>query len=713
MAAERLAIKRMSNFAVVKEVAKPRDLLELDREIGRYRRLANPPIDALLQRQGRSGREQELDNSVAAKVVDDIVDGAEDVGGAVVDGASSVVTSGTGLVGDALSDAYNAAADKVSFVANTVIDTVEQAVAILINGFDFSAGCPHWIWPSLQVSNSEITIGWGRQMCEVVLVGQRLTLFDFNWGTIAVPYPAPIAAMVAMGSNLVNCISGGGPAFDIFKCVAKTIGETLLQVVPPFSILTKLSAMLSEFLAFFAEMASGAISAAVGETTSMVQEAASSGKFPSSGEQPKLVSSRRGLSTHLRRHVHHQRVRKSSMMQPDDTMGSGAIGFATTEAMPYASMLITQFGGDEFDSGSCLAFAPKHRTGTGNTVTKRDWQVPSPDSTDFVKLEPWGVPCDNQWAKDRVANASNQRTSVNTTSTRRPTRSKDEFDPESEELYIASARYGKEGVKVTESFRGREAAELVRAAMKKASKNLTVLQEGEEGDEDTAMGNHKLWEIGSPAGALVGFSIIGQLAAGVMQMKVQMSFGPLDSPARTVDLLNLVDHLRVVLAAIPFVSQASKEKAIDALTTTNLESQIPQIDIKGALPLVNGWAPYGGWFGSPIYRLRDGVCSVQGVVAGTNWGHIATLPPECRPDQVLLFNANNHDSSARIDVLPDGRVNWVAGGHSYGWVSLSNLVFVPGSSGWPVPLVNGWASYGGDFGTPTYKPLAEGNPLRS
>ena len=29
--------------------------------------------------------------------------------------------------------------------------------------------------------------------------------------------------------------------------------------------------MLSEFLAFFAEMASGAISAAVGETTSMVQ----------------------------------------------------------------------------------------------------------------------------------------------------------------------------------------------------------------------------------------------------------------------------------------------------------------------------------------------------------------------------------------------------------------------------------------------------------
>ena len=139
------------------------------------------------------------------------------------------------------------------------------------------------------------------------------------------------------------------------------------------------------------------------------------------------------------------------------------------QAMPYATMLISQFGGDEYDTGSCLGFAPVHRTGPGNTVTQRDWQVPSPaprldcrslmrlnetidetifwnqtvgnmriidaslmhhvtsiqalrsllvaashsvigtscwkmlmdkESTDFVKLEPWGVPCDNQWAKD-------------------------------------------------------------------------------------------------------------------------------------------------------------------------------------------------------------------------------------------------------------------------------------------------------------------------
>lgn len=51
--------------------------------------------------------------------------------------------------------------------------------------------------------------------------------------------------------------------------------------------------MLSEFLAFFAELASAAITAAVGETTSLVQDAVSLRSFPSKGEAPKLVSTRR------------------------------------------------------------------------------------------------------------------------------------------------------------------------------------------------------------------------------------------------------------------------------------------------------------------------------------------------------------------------------------------------------------------------------------
>ncbi|CAJ1329953.1 unnamed protein product, partial [Effrenium voratum] len=124
--------------------------------------------------------------------------------------------------------------------------------------------------------------------------------------------------------------------------------------------------MLSEFLAFFAEMASAAITGAIGETTSMVQEAASLSQFPAKGDAPRLVSSRRGLVSHVRRQETSRKVihnKRSSLAQtkaertaakakeePDTVVGEGAIGFGTTEAMPYASMLITQFGGDEYDS---------------------------------------------------------------------------------------------------------------------------------------------------------------------------------------------------------------------------------------------------------------------------------------------------------------------------------------------------------------------------
>ena len=75
--------------------------------------------------------------------------------------AVNVITDGTDLVGDALSDAYNAAADKAEFVANTVIDTVEQAMAILTNDFDFSANCPNWNGPSLSVDEKWNLSGLG------------------------------------------------------------------------------------------------------------------------------------------------------------------------------------------------------------------------------------------------------------------------------------------------------------------------------------------------------------------------------------------------------------------------------------------------------------------------------------------------------------------------------------------------------------------------
>ncbi|CAJ1384413.1 unnamed protein product [Effrenium voratum] len=59
---------------------------------------------------------------------------------------------------------------------------------------------------------------------------------------------------------------------------------------------------------------------------------------------------------------------------------------------------MTQFGGREMDTSSCLAFAPRNRTGHNGQATQQNWQVSNED--DFLALEPYAVPCGNNWMKD-------------------------------------------------------------------------------------------------------------------------------------------------------------------------------------------------------------------------------------------------------------------------------------------------------------------------
>ena len=126
--------------------------------------------------------------------------------------------------------------------------------------------------------------------------------------------------------------------------------------------------------------------------------------------------------------------------------------------------------------------------------------------------------------------ALNQVTSVGNSSNKSESKAKAEprvsrvsdFDAVSEELYLASARYTTKGVKITESFEGHEAAERAQKALKP---DFTVLQSDEDENSNSStegLGNHELFELGSPSGALVGFSVRGQLQNAVMKL----SLGP-------------------------------------------------------------------------------------------------------------------------------------------------------------------------------------------
>ncbi|CAE7471577.1 unnamed protein product, partial [Symbiodinium pilosum] len=344
-----------------------------------------------------------LDDAVASKWIDPIADLGEDIGGAIADG--------TGLVGDALGDAYESAADQVSFVANTVIDSVELAVDILIRGFtDWNAGCDESSWPSMRIDSRGLNVNWGRQKCWIRLMGQTVQLFDFNFGTTDLSWPEPIKtvadfgvsaakALFTMGKEIVNCVTSGG-VLDVFKC----FGNKLIQYVPPLNFLNRVPDVLSEFILVFAKVASAVVKQVLHDGQSLVQEAVTS-EFPAAGEKPMVHHSGQHLiiQTHSQRRPAEERPEMSSLQETaeirDGPTGPKQVVNFKVSAIDanYQTKLITQFQGKEVDTSSCLAFAPKNKTGTNNQATKQDWQVGKEE--DFIKLEPWAVPCSQVWMK--------------------------------------------------------------------------------------------------------------------------------------------------------------------------------------------------------------------------------------------------------------------------------------------------------------------------
>jgi hypothetical protein len=124
-----------------------------------------------------------------------------------------------------------------------------------------------------------------------------------------------------------------------------------------------------------------------------------------------------------------------------------------------------------------------------------------------------------------------------------------------------------------------------------------------------------------------------------------------------------------------------------------------------ALALTNGWSRYHNpSYAAPTYAKSGNIVTLEGIVkkASITQGVIATLPSGFRPSKQLVFTVNNHGKQARVDITPDGRVHWIAGGNDYGWVSLSGINFSI-ARGQPLSLTNGWARYpAAQFAIPSY-----------
>jgi hypothetical protein len=105
------------------------------------------------------------------------------------------------------------------------------------------------------------------------------------------------------------------------------------------------------------------------------------------------------------------------------------------------------------------------------------------------------------------------------------------------------------------------------------------------------------------------------------------------------------------------------------------------------LELVNGWRNYGEPWAPARWRRLVNVVRLSGLIARDDapqsGSTICVMPEGSRPDHELVFMAACDNAISRVDVFPDGRVDWfvyiVGGDPGAGtYLSLSQISFSVG-----------------------------------
>ena len=122
--------------------------------------------------------------------------------------------------------------------------------------------------------------------------------------------------------------------------------------------------------------------------------------------------------------------------------------------------------------------------------------------------------------------------------------------------------------------------------------------------------------------------------------------------------------------------------------------------------LINGWVNYGYGYRPTTQHKQGDYCILSGLIRAGNWGNFGVMDPNCRPNQRLIFTANNHASIARVDVLPNGYFVWVGGSRNWGWINLDGISFTVNPGNY-LKLYNGWQNYGGGYRPASYQKVRD------
>eukprot|EP01006_Ploeotia_vitrea_P049030 TRINITY_DN67305_c3_g2_i1.p1 TRINITY_DN67305_c3_g2~~TRINITY_DN67305_c3_g2_i1.p1 ORF type:complete len:1061 (+),score=324.79 TRINITY_DN67305_c3_g2_i1:69-3251(+) len=108
------------------------------------------------------------------------------------------------------------------------------------------------------------------------------------------------------------------------------------------------------------------------------------------------------------------------------------------------------------------------------------------------------------------------------------------------------------------------------------------------------------------------------------------------------------------------------------------------------------WTKYGDW------------CQLTGLIRArspiVHNRYLARVPPACYPHARLIFDAQHHYESVRVDLLPNGWIVAVNVQRSHGvrWISLNNIGYFT-NRGHNLHMVHGWHPYHHSYRSPAWK----------
>ena len=141
------------------------------------------------------------------------------------------------------------------------------------------------------------------------------------------------------------------------------------------------------------------------------------------------------------------------------------------------------------------------------------------------------------------------------------------------------------------------------------------------------------------------------------------------------DLINFNENSeKIVRYLCKKISTLSKEIEELKISSKKKEENIQIIP----LTLINGWTDYGSVFSPGRIIKKGNEITLSGLIKGSNFSTVCTLPEDCRPKQQLIFSLNQHDRIMRFDICANGNVTYDAGSNSYNWISLDGIHFFAG-----------------------------------